>query len=272
MALDNMDNEYFGNNPEVVKLVRQMCLFDDDFMSVVFSKPACAEYLLRLILDKKDLSVISSVSQYEIKNVYGRSVRLDILAKDSNGKLYDIEVQRKPQGASAQRAFYNACLLKMSSLEKGEEPQNSPQTIVIFITETDVRHLGLPVYDYEFMLSNGGDVTDKLNDGTHIIYVNGAYRNDTELGRLMQDFSEKDPDKFNHKMLGDEVRRYKYSEEGVDNMCKIMEDYGDKRAMNERRQLALKMIADGKLSFEDIAKYSDLTLEEVKALAESESA
>ena len=49
--------------------------------------------------------------------------------------------------------------------------------------------------------------------------------------------------------------------------------YDEKEADKERsRQNALTMISDGKLSFEDIAYYSGLTLEEVKALAEGKLA
>ena len=63
-------------------------------------------------------------------------------------------------------------------------------------------------------------------------------------------------------------------------MCKIVEELRDE-ARNEGRSEARKehmiktaqaMIDDGKLSFEDIAKYSGLSLDEVKALAEGRPA
>ena len=39
--------------------------------------------------------------------------------------------------------------------------------------------------------------TGKLfEDGSHIIYVNGNYKGDDEIGHLMQDFHQTDPDKY----------------------------------------------------------------------------
>ena len=63
-------------------------------------------------------------------------------------------------------------------------------------------------------------------------------------------------------------------------MCKIMEDLNNKAAKeaakearkDERRKNALTMIKIGRLSFEEIALYSGLTVDEVKTLAEGETA
>lgn len=43
-------------------------------------------------------------------------------------------------------------------------------------------------------------------------------------------------------------------------------------AKERSEQIALNMLADGKLSVKDIAKYSGLTVTEVKALAKKKSA
>ena len=68
-------------------------LLDDDFMTKVFEDKECAEILLQIILDRKDLKVLRVQVQYTVKNLQGRSVRLDILAVDETGKIYDIEIQ-----------------------------------------------------------------------------------------------------------------------------------------------------------------------------------
>ena len=85
--------------------IKEMRLIDDIFMSKVFEDRACAEVLLRAILKKNDLKVKNVNVQYDIKNLQGRSVRLDILAEDEIGKIYDIEVQRSNTGADAKRAL-----------------------------------------------------------------------------------------------------------------------------------------------------------------------
>lgn len=63
--------------------IAQFRLFDDDFMSKVFEDDIEAtEFLLRIILQRDDLEVTESKGQVSIKNLLGRSVRLDIKAKD----------------------------------------------------------------------------------------------------------------------------------------------------------------------------------------------
>ncbi len=50
-------------------------------------------------------------------------------------------------------------------------------------------------------------------------------------------------------------------------MCRIMDEIGKDYAKEALLNAAIKMILGGKLSFEEIAEYSHLTLEEVKELA-----
>ena len=59
-------------------------------------------------------------------------------------------------------------------------------------------------------------------------------------------------------------------------MCEIMNKLSEKAAReadrNRQIEVALTMIKKGKLGFEEIAEYSGLTVEEVKALAEGKPA
>ena len=81
---------------------------------------------------------------------------------------------------------------------------------MIFITEHDVLKKGLPMYTVDRYINETGE---KFNDGSHIIYVNGECRDgNTELGRLMQDFFEPNPDKMNYPVLANRVRYLKEGE------------------------------------------------------------
>ena len=62
------------------------------------------------------------------------------------------------------------------------------------------------------------------------MYVNGAWRDDSPVGKLMHDFSCADPDNMNYPLLADRVRYFKEDKEGVQTMCKIIEDYGKETA------------------------------------------
>ena len=51
-------------------------LLDDDFMSKVFEDKACSEFLLQIILDKKDLNVQKVHAQHDVKNLQRRMLFL----------------------------------------------------------------------------------------------------------------------------------------------------------------------------------------------------
>ena len=48
--------------------------------------------------------VVTSQTEYPIKNLQGRGVRFDVFARDSDSKEYDIEIQRSKYGAEPKRA------------------------------------------------------------------------------------------------------------------------------------------------------------------------
>ena len=176
-----------------------------------------------------------------------------------------MEVQRSDRGAGRTRARYNSSMMDANLLEKGKDFDALAETYVIFITEHDVLGLGNPLYHIERCILETGE---RFQDGSHIIYVNGAYRDDSPLGRLMHDFSCTDPADMYYIILADRVRFFKESKEGVAIMCKAMEDM----RREERREVALRMIQAGKYSMEEIALVTELTLDEVKNLSVNQSA
>ena len=121
-----------------------------------------------------------------------------------------------------------------------------------------------PIYHIDRVVKETGKY---FEDEAHIIYVNGAYRDDTPLGQLMHDFSCQNPADMHYRILADKTRYFKEDEKGVAAMCKLMEDLID----SEKKEIALKMLQDGKLQKEEIAKYFSLTLEQVEDLANSQA-
>lgn len=256
-------NNANNKQKELLNKIKEFRLLDDDFMSKVFEDNyECIELLLHIIMGKPDLKVKEARTQYSIKNLVGRSVRLDIYAVDNIGKKYNIEVQRVDKGAGAKRARYNSSVLDVNSLLPGLDFVDLPETYVIFITENDVMGGGVPVYHVDRGVKETGK---SFGDGAHIIYVNGAYRDESPIGQLMHDFSCKNPADMHYKILADKTRYFKEDEKGVAAMCKIMEDLID----SEKKEIAVRMLEDGELSFEKIAKYSGLTLEQVEELSKN---
>ncbi len=113
-------------DPEILQILDGLRLIDDTFMVKVLEDPACTQLILRIILDIDDLIVTKVQTQDELKNLQGRSVKLDVHAIDSKGKHYNIEVQRSDKGAVAKRARYNSSLLDANITEPGEEYELLP--------------------------------------------------------------------------------------------------------------------------------------------------
>ncbi len=95
--------------------------------------------------------------------------------------------------------------------------------------------------------------------------MNASYKDDTELGKLMHDFSVIEPEDMNFKVLANVTGYYKKDKEGIQAMCKAMEDM----ITDDRKEAAIRMLESGKLTNEDIAKFSGLPLEVVEELANS---
>lgn len=141
--MDKVDNKQKG----LIEKIKEFRLLDDDFMSKVFEDDyECIELLLHIIREKSDLKVQEAQTQYSIKNLVGRSVRLDIHAVDTAGKKYNIEVQRADKGAGAKRARYNSSVIDANSLLPGSDFIDLPETYIIFITEKDVMGGNQPIY------------------------------------------------------------------------------------------------------------------------------
>ena len=246
-------------------ILSRFTIMDDVFMRNVLKKKECTEYILQIIMNQKDLHVTEQVIQKDYKNLQGRSIRLDILAVDSNNRIYNIEIQRSDRGADAKRARYNSSLIDANITEAGDKYDALTETYVIFITENDVLKAGLPIYHVDRIIQETGE---PFGDEAHIIYINSQIKDETELGKLMHDFSCTNPKDMYYKILADRVRYFKEDEEGVLTMCREMENM--RKA--ERIEIAKRMLASGKLTYEDIAAFTDLTLEEIKALAVQKTA
>lgn len=253
------------------RIIAQLRLMDDDFMSLVFDNNIeAAALLLNIILNRSDMQVIEATAQKEYKSISGRSITLDIYAKDSAGKVYDIEVQRADDGANPKRARFHSSMLDTRLLKKNDKFKDIADTYVIFITENDVHKKGLPLYHIERKITE----TDELfDDGAHIIYVNGEYRGKNEpVGRLMHDFCCTDPSDMNYPTLAEKVHYFKNTQGGQEIMCKIFEDLKNEATLAERKNIARSLLKIGQMSEDAIAVVTSLSIEEIHALAKEKSA
>ncbi len=226
---EKLNSSNLRQNPRNVnELVNELTLFDDDLMSRVFDKNIKAtELLLRIILGKK-VKVISVTGQNEMKNhqVGRRNITLDVDAMDENGEEIDIEVQGNSEGAHVRRARYHSSMVDSRMLKEGQAFRELKDSYVIFIYKHDKFRKGLPLYHVERYV---GETNEQFRDGSHIIYVNGNYKGNDEIGQLMQDFREKNPECMHYTELAESVKHFKEKEGGREEMSEIVERYINER-------------------------------------------
>ena len=251
-------------------------LLDDDFMTAAFQDSLeCVDLVLQIILDRPDVKATKAITQHTLKNLHGRSVRLDIHAW-TDEQEFNVEIQRGGKGAAERRARYNSSLMDANTLLSGDDYESLPESYVIFITETDVLGMGQPIYVVERMI-RGSSMT--FQDGSHIIYVNSSMMDlTTPLGRLMHDFHCTRAEDMYYDVLAERVRYLKETEGGTRFMSEVMENFAKdiaKEAMAQgmaqgKTDIVLEMLR-GKMPIETIAHLSKFSLERVRELGKMHS-
>ena len=249
-------------------IIKNFTLMSDIFMRNVFKQRECLEYVLQVIMEKQDLKVIEQIIQKDYTNLQGRSAIMDCVARDSEGKQFDVEIQQDNEGASPKRARYHSGLMDMNTLNPGQDFDELPESYVIFITRDDILGYDFPIYHIDRHIK---EADDSFQDEAHIIYVNSRKQEDTELGRLMHDLHCKNADEMHSPVLAKRVHELKDTQKGVELMCHEMEkiysegmESGEKRGeLKAKKETALSLAEMG-LPVEKIAKAVNHNVKDVQ--------
>ena len=245
-------------------IIKNFTLMSDIFMRNVFKQRECLEYVLQVIMEKQDLKVIDQIIQKDYKNLQGRSAIMDCVARDSEGKQFDVEIQQDNEGASPKRARYHSGLMDMNTLNPGQDFDELPESYVIFITWDDILGYGFPIYHIDRHIK---EADDSFQDEAHIIYVNSRKQEDTELGRLMHDLHCRNADEMHSPVLAKRVHELKDTQKGVELMChemeKIYSEGMESGELKAKKETALSLAEMG-LPVEKIAKAVNHNVNEVQ--------
>ena len=87
----------------------------------------------------------------------------------------------------------------------------------------------------------------------------------------MEDFFCEEPGKMNYKILADRTRQFKENMKGIRDMNSVVDEIREEGRVEGKletsRQTAIKMLRLGKLSLDDIAECTELSLSEIMKLA-----
>ena len=105
-----------------------------------------------------------------------------------------------------------------------------------------------------------------FGDRAHILYVNGKYRGDSDIGRLMHDFNCTKAEDMNFELMAERTRYLKENPKGVSDMCKVMEELRvesrEEGRIEQAKATALKMSQKG-IPVSDIADLVGFSVETV---------
>ncbi len=257
--------------PATLEAIRRMTPMDDILFANIYHDniPAMNE-LLRVCLGDESISVTEVRTHAAIPNMQDHSVIFDAKARDGNGRLFDVEVQRVRGEDLLKRASFYAAMLQREALRPGERASKLRSVYVIFITEWDYWHSGLDRVDVCTYLEQLGR---RVDDGRHIVFINGEAKGDSAIARMMQDYRYADPEHMYYNELRKSVERLKNTEEGMGNMGgsyeEIIEQGIEKGKIEGREEnqleTAMKMKADS-FPVEKISKYTGLSVEVIEAL------
>lgn len=194
----------------IQRFIEEACLMDDLMFELFFREdPKYIEIVIREIFKQLNLPFVKIVSvetQFNLKTIGGCDPRLDLLAEDEEGRRINIEVQRALRPDHPMRGRYYSAVLDTNSLPKGATYKDLLQNYVIFIMAKDFRERGKPAYLVQRVYM---DTKELYNDGSTIIYLNGEYRGDDPIGRLMNDFNSKRAETMKNKELAERMSFFK---------------------------------------------------------------
>ena len=276
------------------RTLQELTIKDDFLFGAVMLEEANCRRLLELAAGISVGSVEVSREKSFVYHPEYRGVRLDVYAKDEKNTRYNVEMQVVKRAGLVKRARYYRSQMDMDLLLAGYEYEELPETYVIFITRDDTLGYGLPVYHVTRKIE---EVGADFGDEAYILYVNAGTQEDTELGRLMHDFHCRRAEDMYSEILAERVRELKETQEGVDIMCREMDEiyregqrYGEKRGEKRGEERGIKLgekrgeergIAKGKqemafsllrmgMPVEEIAKAASVSVELVEKWLEKD--
>ncbi len=265
-------------DPVLLKMVDELCIADDPAFTIVFDRNnECTQFMIQTILGRNDLIIESVRAEAALKNPYGHSVRLDILAMDSAGSLIDIEMQRSFHGWGnlSKRMITHSSMLGSLSLKKGKDYRYADELIVIFILDEDIMKRNEPRYFFRMMDTKEHQELKECN--LTFVLANGSYRDTIESveSRFYSDLYEKRISNIKCPEMREGLSKVKGNKAMIERTYGILEKYQSKwmqEGMQQgvhtgKKDVAMNMLKNRKYSYSEIASLTKLSISEISEIA-----
>lgn len=252
-----------------LKILEQMKPIDDIFFEVLANDVAFCQEILRVILEDDKLIVEEVRVQEDVRNLTGRSVRLDVLCILGDQTQCNIELQRANDDNHFKRIRYNASSITVSTTQTGTRFEDIPSVIVVYISEFDILKKGKTTYHIDKVVRETGDVID---DGVKVVCVNTKINDGSQIAELMQLFTKTEVNEAKFPVFTERMNHIKHSEGGQRQMSQLMELYfkeeleeGRREGREEGREEGRKEMIQGMLkddlSINKIAQYANTDID-----------
>ena len=156
----------------------------DDFMfcKVMRNETICKQFLEIVLAGKIGKIACLSPQNTIAAGVEVKSVRLDLLVKDEEGKSYDIEMQVANEHNIPKRMRYYQAAIDIAFLDKGAHYKALNDSYIIFVCLFDAVGKGKPLYTFENICLE--DKETPLQDGTKKVIINAEAFNKAEDAEL----------------------------------------------------------------------------------------
>ena len=273
--------------------------FMDDFLfgKIMSDKQNCKRFLEILLHIDPDTEIADPISQSSVRVAPGsKSIIVDVRTHDAFND-YDIEAQKQKHPNLRKRARYYQAMMDIDFLSPGHEYTELRNNYIIFICLNDIFKKGLPVYTFRNRCDE--DPSVELEDCTIKIFLNASKCDtieDKELrtfmeyvktGRSQSDYTDiindlvqkarENPTWKREYMdaMMDAVRQQREMREAEEKGLKAGLEQGLQQGLEqgmeqgERKKAvdtARRMLKTGKLSPEEIADITGLSVTEIKQL------
>ena len=225
------------------KVLKNMCLMDDTFMTVALDGNTAAISILVSTVLKRKIRITSVVTQRTVINAKGKKIIMDVFAVDDHGNVYVIEVENNPTRARYPRMQYYYDMVSNIIVQSGTTYSQIPNRTVICFTRGDGAKTGQPL---SRSVTKWKDTDRGTKPYGEIIYVNvRENKGNDPIAVLNRDLVQKDYRKIVNPVLRESCRRTKKGDR-KEIMCdKIRqlqaETRKEERARAAQREKKLKM-------------------------------
>lgn len=170
---------------QLLEKVKTMNLFHDVFAAAVFKNKGACLHLIRVLMQNPTLKILQYRTQNDIPQLISHGVRLDVLAEDTKGRIYEIEVQNQEEPSPAHRMRFYTSVMDSEFLLKGAAYDKLPEVHLFYLSQKDIWEQGKMIYEVRQSLCSD-DFSIPYDNGLHTAFVNAAINDGSDIAKLMQ--------------------------------------------------------------------------------------